>query len=74
MKVLDKTVIDNTEYICIQKLSINNKIIYILYNSDEKIKKIVEENDNEYRIIVDEEILNKIYELNNPKTDVVEDE
>lgn len=46
MKILDKIIINEKEYICIQKLSINGSIIYVCQQQNTKQTIYLKENVN----------------------------
>lgn len=46
MKILDKITINEKEYICIQKLSINGSIIYVCQEKSTKQIIYLKENEN----------------------------
>ena len=46
MKILDKIIINEKEYICIQKLSINGSIIYVWQQKNTKQTIYLKENVN----------------------------
>ena len=71
MKILEKILIDNIEYVCIQTLIIDNKNIYKICDLDGNEQKFIELKEDKIEIIKDKNILNKIEELTMPKTDVV---
>lgn len=46
MRILEKIMIGEKEYICIQKLSIDNKIAYMCVNVQENEFILLQENEN----------------------------
>lgn len=71
MKILDKIDIENKEYICIQMLYIENRMVYKAYSEQEDKKVWIEQNSSKYKIITDRKILDKIENMTIPKTDII---
>lgn len=63
MKVLEKIIINEKEYICIQKLSIKGKIIYVC--QEQKTKEIIylKENNIQLEQTEDENIKKEVEKL-----------
>ena len=71
MKLFDKINIDNNEYICIQRLSVDRETIYKVCNNNGENVKYVKKIQKLYEIISDESTLKKIKEITDSKTDVI---
>lgn len=71
MKMFDKIKKNDIEYICLNTLYIEDKIIHEIYEKNTSNSIYIEEKDGEYIEIIDEKVLQKIKEFTTPKTDIV---
>lgn len=71
MKILEKIMIDDIEYVCIQAFLIDNEMIYKICNLNGENCTFVKEKQNLYEVIYDKAILEKIKKLTEPKTDII---
>lgn len=72
MKVSDKMKIENKEYMCTQILFLEKLVVYRIHEIYGNSEMFIQEKDNNFQKITDNEILNEIYELIKVKnTDVI---